>query len=143
MSVNEAVSAQNAPGQVPAASEKSKCGVAAFGAVAGLGALAASSCCVLPLVLGGLGAGVEVFSFLEALAPLRVPLLVGSAAGICVGWWLYMREPNGSCSSECEPSHRPRAAIVMLSIGTAFLAAACAWGYIEPFLFKILRSHLT
>jgi mercuric ion transport protein len=42
------------------------------GLVTGAGALFAASCCVLPLVLGGLGAGAGVFAALGARADYPV-----------------------------------------------------------------------
>ena len=53
--------------------------LAGIGATVGFGALAASSCCVLPLALAGLGTGGAVFSGLEVLANWRL-FLQGSAA---------------------------------------------------------------
>jgi len=47
---------------------------------AGLGAVIASSCCVLPLIIGSLGAGAAVFAVLEWLADYQAPTVVISAA---------------------------------------------------------------
>ena len=38
------------------------------GLLTGTGAAFSASCCVLPLALGGLGAGASVFAVLEAIA---------------------------------------------------------------------------
>lgn len=42
--------------------------LAAAGLATGAGSVLAASCCVLPLVLGGFGAGAGLFSLLELLA---------------------------------------------------------------------------
>ena len=42
--------------------------LATIGLATGLGAVAASTCCVLPVVFAGLGAGAGTFAALEALA---------------------------------------------------------------------------
>ena len=39
--------------------------------ITGVSAIFAAPCCVLPLVLGGLGAGTGVFSVLEVMADYR------------------------------------------------------------------------
>ena len=51
--------------------------LATLGLATGLGAAVAASCCVLPLVIGGLGAGAGVFAVLEVLADYRMPFEPG------------------------------------------------------------------
>jgi mercuric ion transport protein len=116
--------------------------VAALGAITGLGALAASSCCVLPIVLGGLGTGAGVFTMLGVLAPLRVPLMAASFLAVAVGWFFYARRRQSACGPDgsCTVPRRPPAALVLLSLATVFIAAAATWGYFEPALIKMLRS---
>ena len=65
--------------------------IAALGLATGLAAVVSASCCVLPLVIGGLGAGVGIFAALEFLANYRIPLLVGSATLVTFAWLLYFR----------------------------------------------------
>lgn len=60
--------------------------LAAVGLVTGAGAVLAASCCVLPLVLGGLGAGAGLFSSLESLADYRThPRFQRLSGSACVG----------------------------------------------------------
>lgn len=116
--------------------------VAALGAITGLGALAASSCCVLPLVLGGLGASAGVFTVLGVLAPLRVPLMAASVLAVVVGWFFYARRRQVACGPDgsCTAPRRSPAVMVLLSLATILIAAAAAGGYFEPTLIKMLRS---
>ncbi len=116
--------------------------VAALGAITGLGALAASSCCVLPVVLGGLGAGAGVFTVLGALAPLRTPLMLVSVLAVIVGWFFYARRQQAACGPDeaCPAPRRSPAALVLLSLATLLITAAAAWGYFEPILIKMLRT---
>ncbi|MBJ7481885.1 hypothetical protein [Rhodococcus sp. (in: high G+C Gram-positive bacteria)] len=135
---------QAQPAEFPA-HEPSSVGVgsvAALGAITGLGALAASSCCVLPLVLGGLGAGAGVFTMLGVLAPLRAPLMAASVLAVVVGWFLYARRRQAACGPDgsCTAPRRSPAALVLLSLATLLIAAAAAWGYFEPALIKMLRT---
>jgi mercuric ion transport protein len=46
--------------------------LAALAMAFGFGAVAASSCCVIPLILGSLGAGAGLFSGLEILSQWRL-----------------------------------------------------------------------
>lgn len=65
-----------------ARSERSEAGRQRLVAVGGiLGALAASSCCIVPLVLFGLGIGGAWIGNLTALAPYK-PLFVAATAGV-------------------------------------------------------------
>lgn len=116
--------------------------VAAFGAITGLGALVASSCCVLPVVLGGLGAGAGVFTVLGVLAPLRTPLMAASVLAVVVGWFFYAHRRQAACGPDgaCMTSRRSPAALVLLSLATLLIAAAAAWGYFEPAVIKMLRT---
>lgn len=116
--------------------------VAALGAITGLGALAASGCCVLPILLGGLGAGAGVFTVLEVLAPLRAPLMLASALAVVVGWFFYARRRRAACrpGASCAVPRRSPAALVLLSLATLLIAAAAASGYVEPTLIKMLRT---
>lgn len=115
--------------------------VAALGVITGLGALAASSCCVLPIVLGGLGAGAGVFTVLGVLAPIRAPLMLASVVAVVVGWFLYVRRQRACVPDRsCAAPRRSPGALVLLSLATVFIAAAAAWGYFEPILIKMLRT---
>ena len=77
----------------PAASPAAPKWLAALGLAAGLGAVIASSCCVIPLGLAAVGAGAGVFGGLELLAEWRVPFLSVSALAIVGGWgaWWWKR----------------------------------------------------
>ena|SRR5260370_12854649 len=54
-----------------------------------LGALAASSCCLVPLVLFGIGVGGAWIGYLTRLAPYQ-PYFLGVAA-VCVGLGFWLR----------------------------------------------------
>ena len=78
--------------------------LAAGGATA---ALAASTCCVLPLALGSLGLGGAFASNLAEMAPyqtafrFRLTALVVLAAGF---WTAYARRPVTSEGAACAPT---------------------------------------
>ena len=63
-----------------------------------LGALAASSCCILPLVLFSLGAGGAWIGNLTALAPYQ-PIFVAITLGFLgYGYWLVYRKSEAACA---------------------------------------------
>jgi len=112
---------------------------AGLGAVAGLGALAASSCCALPVALVGVGASGAVFGGLAMLASIRPILLGGAALVLLVGWGLFLRRRATACAmaGPCASSGPPRRAAAVLGIGTALVALALVWEpYLEPLVLK-------
>lgn len=65
-----------------------------------LGALAASSCCLVPLALFGIGVGGAWIGYLTRLAPYQ-PHFLGIAA-ICLGlgYWLRHRSRRAVCADD-------------------------------------------
>ena len=116
---------------------------AALGLVAGLGALIASSCCVIPLGLAALGAGAGIFGGLELLAEWRVPFLSVSALAIVGGWGAWWRKRPDACvaGSSCMLPKRSRATLALLLCASAVVLAAASWGYIDPILIKFARGR--
>ena len=91
-----------------------------------LGAVAASTCCLLPLVLFGLGVGGAWIANLTALAPYQ-PLFLGFAlACLLVGFWLVYRRPKAACAEgEACARPMPRSAIrIALWLAAGLVAAA-------------------
>jgi mercuric ion transport protein len=95
----------------------------------GAGAIVAASCCVLPLVLGGLGAGAGLFSALEILADHRIAILVLSAALVAIAWFVYFRRRGG------------RSTALALIVATLLVGTAAAWGHLEGPLLRIVRTN--
>lgn len=114
--------------------------LAGLGAVAGFGALAASSCCVLPLALAGLGAGSAVFGGLEVLVNWQPLLLGGAVVAVAAAWTLLFRRRSVACNVDGSCSAASNSARVLLSLGTAFVMLSVGWGpYVEPFLLRLVR----
>jgi mercuric ion transport protein len=123
--------------QAPGAAKNT---LALVGIATGIGAIAASSCCVVPLALAAFGAGAGVFGMLEALTPWRVPLLVISGVGIAVGWFAWWRKRNASCEvgSACATPSSSRTSLALLLLASLIVATAIGWDYIEPALLKLM-----
>jgi mercuric ion transport protein len=114
--------------------------LALVGIATGIGAIAASSCCVVPLVLAAFGAGAGVFAMLEALTPWRVPLLVISGIGVAVGWLAWWRKQKASCEvgSACATPSSSRTPLILLLLASLIVATAIGWDYIEAVLLKLM-----
>jgi len=63
-----------------------------------LGALAASSCCVVPLVLFGLGISGAWIVNLTQLAPYQPYFVAATAASLGAGYWLVYRSGRIACA---------------------------------------------
>src|SRR5258708_30251792 len=62
-----------------------------------LGALAASSCCLVPLALFGIGVGGAWIGYLTRLAPYQPYFLGVAAASLGLGYWLRRRLRKAVC----------------------------------------------
>lgn len=102
--------------------------LATLGLVTGAGAVFAASCCVLPLVLGGLGASAGVFTALESLADYRKPILVLAVGLVVLAWVVYFRRRGAKTTA------------IALAISSLLIATAVSWDSLERPLLKIVRA---
>jgi mercuric ion transport protein len=119
------------------ASDRGEVGRQRLVAVGGiLGALAASSCCIVPLILFSLGIGGAWVGNLTALAPYK-PLFVTATAGLLgYGFYLVYRKPRQACAEDaaCARPIPSRFVQLALWIATVLVAAAFAFDYVAPLL---------
>src|SRR5882724_2471425 len=107
-----------------------KAGFAAAGGV--LGAVAAMSCCILPLALFALGVGGAWIGNLTALAPYQ-PIFIGvTLAFLATGYYLVYRKPRAACAEGevCARPLRRRGVKLALWVATALVVAALAFPYV-------------
>lgn len=101
-----------------------------------LGALAASTCCILPLVLFSLGISGAWIGQLTALSPYQ-PIFIGLTL-LCLsyGYCLVYRTPKTACdeSAVCARPVPNRLVKSMLWIATALVILAFAWPVIVPII---------
>lgn len=120
-----------------ARSERSEAGRQRLVAVGGiLGALAASPCCIVPLVLFGLGIGGAWIGNLTALAPYK-PLFVAATAGVLgYGFYLVYWKPRRACADDAACARPISNWLLQLAlwIATALVIAAFAFDYVAPLL---------
>jgi mercuric ion transport protein len=116
--------------------------LAVLGVAGGAGTLLASSCCILPLALGGFGASGALVVLLESLTPWRMPLFALSAVAIAGGWAMWWRYRRDACTTAtgCAVPRNSVAAVTMLAVATKFLAVAALWILFEPAILSMLQG---
>ncbi|NWH08359.1 MAG: mercury transporter MerT [Alphaproteobacteria bacterium] len=103
-----------------------------------LGALAASSCCIVPLVLFSLGIGGAWIGNLTALAPYKPFFVAGTAGLLGYGFYLVYWKPRRACADDaaCARPLPNRLVQLALWIATVLVIAAFAFDYIAPLLLR-------
>src|SRR5712671_5171250 len=97
-------------------------------------ALAASSCCILPLVLFGIGVSGAWIGNLTRLAPYQPYVIAITLACLGGGYWLVYRAATRACA-EGETCARPlpnRIVKTGLVFSTTLVVAALAVDYLAP-----------
>ena len=108
--------------------------LAAMGGI--IGALAASSCCILPVVLFSLGIGGAWVSTFTQLAPYQPYFIAATLAFIGTGYWLVYRSSKVACAAG-EACARPipnRLVKIALIAATVIVIAAWAFDYVAPYM---------
>jgi mercuric ion transport protein len=101
-----------------------------------LGALAASSCCVLPLVLFSLGVSGAWIGNFTRLAPYQPHLIAATLAFLGIGYWLVHRAAKRACT-EGEACTHPlpnRLVKIALVVATTLVVAALGLDVLAPLL---------
>lgn len=101
-----------------------------------LGALAASSCCLVPLALFGIGVGGAWIGYLTRLAPYQ-PYFLGVAA-VCLGLglWLRRRSKEVACVQD-ETCARPlpsRIVTMGFVVAAVLIVTVIALDVLAPYL---------
>ena len=119
----------------PAAdNQRRKQGAVAAGGV--LGAIAASSCCILPLVLFSLGASGAWIGQLTSLAPYQPIFVAVTVAFLGYGYWLVYRKPKAACAEQAACANPAPNRLVKSALwsATALVIAAFSFNYVAPYL---------
>ena len=107
-----------------------------FTAAGVVGALAASSCCIVPLVLFGLGISGAWIGTLTQLAPYQPYFIAGTVACLGGGYWLLYRARKVACA-DGEVCARPlpnRIVKTGLVLATILVIGALALDFLAPLL---------
>lgn len=98
-----------------------------------LGALAMTSCCILPLVLFSLGATGAWIGQLGALYQYKWIFFAFAGASLAYGFWKVYRPTRQVCADgTCERQLNQRFMKVALWTATAVVALSLAFPYIAP-----------
>jgi mercuric ion transport protein len=106
-------------------------------AVAGgvLGALAASSCCILPLVLFSLGISGAWIGNLTRLAPYQPYFIAATLAFLAGGYWLVYRSRRVVCvDGVCARPLPNRLVVTGLVLATCLVVLALTFDFVAPFI---------
>lgn len=99
-----------------------------------LGAVAASSCCILPLILFGLGVSGAWIGNFTRLAPYQPCFIAGTIALLAYGYWLVYRPSKFVCT-DSEACARPlpsRLVMGGLILATLLVVAALGFDFLAP-----------
>lgn len=101
-----------------------------------LGALAASSCCILPVLLFSLGIGGAWIGNFTQLAPYQPYFVAATLGFLGTGYWLVLRTSKRVCAED-EACARPlpnRLVKAALVVATTLIVAALAFDFLAPLL---------
>lgn len=99
------------------------------------GALAASSCCLLPVILFTLGAGGAWIGTLVRLAPLQPFFIAATVGCLGIGYWLVYRSRSGCADGEtCKRPVADKFVRGVLTLATALVALAVGFNFLAPML---------
>ncbi|HKF61134.1 MAG TPA: mercuric transporter MerT family protein [Dongiaceae bacterium] len=97
-----------------------------------LGALAATSCCIIPLVLFALGIGGAWIGDLTALAPYQPIFIAATLIFLGTGYYLVYRRRDAACADGrlCARPLPRRGVKLALWAATTLIASAIAFPYL-------------
>lgn len=132
---DQAAAVTRAAGQQPVQTTRDPTGLLAGASV--LGAVLASACCVVPLVLFAVGIGGAWMANLTALAPYK-PVFVVIAGGLILAGFISMRRRRRACDVDgyCSGRLSARLTTVALWFSTLLVLAVLVW----PYLLSILMG---
>ncbi len=99
-----------------------------------LGAIAVSSCCILPLVLFSLGVSGAWIGNLTALAPYQPYFIAVTVAVLGYGYWLVYRSRRTACAdgAACARPMSNRLVLSGLFLATALVISAIGFNFLAP-----------
>ncbi len=109
-------------------------GVMAIGGL--LGALAASSCCILPIVLFSLGVSGAWIGNLTQIAPYQPYIIGATLAFLGGGYWLVHRSSQAACADgyACTRKLPNRLVTTGLVLATLLVVAALGFDFVASLL---------
>jgi mercuric ion transport protein len=101
-----------------------------------IGALAASSCCILPVLLFSLGIGGAWIGNFTQLAPYQPYFIAATLAFVGAGYWLVYRSSKAACvgGEACARTLPNRLVKAALVAATVIVLAALAFDFLAPYV---------
>ena len=102
-----------------------------------MAALASMSCCILPLVLFGLGVSGAWIGNLTRLAPYQPYFLAATALCLGGGYWLLYRARTPACTADgaCARPLPHRIVTIALALATILAIGAVSVDYLAPLFY--------
>ncbi|MBL4642843.1 MAG: mercuric transport protein [Flavobacteriaceae bacterium] len=128
-------------GEAASSDDSTKTKLIAAGGI--LGAIAASTCCVVPLVLFSLGISGAWMANLTALTPYK-PIFIAITLGFLgYGYYLVYRKPKVACAedSACAKPLPNRLVKGSLWFATILVLIAFSWPVIIPYLAPLVFGY--
>lgn len=100
------------------------------------GAVAASSCCILPLVLFALGAGGAWVANLTALAPYQPIFVILTLGLLGYAFWMIYRRPACAKEDACARPVSDRLLKLGLWAATICITAALVFPFVAPIILE-------
>ncbi len=100
------------------------------------GALATSTCCILPLALFSMGISGAWIGQLTAMSAYQPIFITATLGFLGYGYWLVYRKPAQACAED-QACARPLPNKIVkagLWLSTALVSLALAWPYILPII---------
>jgi mercuric ion transport protein len=101
-----------------------------------LGALAASSCCILPVVLFSIGVGGAWIGNFTQLAPYQPYFIAATLVFLGTGYWFVHRASKRACADReaCARLLSNRMVMIALVVATILVLAALGFDFLAPLL---------
>jgi len=122
-------------------SKKAKDSLLSIGsAFSSLGAILATSCCIVPIVLVNLGLGGAWVANLAELKPYRMYFIAVAVVFAGIGLFIYIRNLMQPCDA-CEPKSffKKIGVPLILSISVLLIALALLLPSVEPYILRMMR----
>lgn len=120
-----------------ASNENRKARMIAAGGI--LGAIAASTCCIVPLILFSLGISGAWIGNLTALEPYKPIFIIMTLGFLGYGYWMVYRKPKACAEGEACARPLPNKLVKTALWGATFLIiVAIFWNWIAPVVAPII-----
>lgn len=104
-----------------------------------LGAIAASTCCIVPLILFSLGISGAWIGNLTALEPYKPVFIIMTLGFLGYGYWMVYRKPKSCAEGEACARPLPNKLVKTALWGSTFLIiVAIFWNWIAPVVAPII-----